>query len=200
MSKKKVVKKEDRKEDAKNNIVKIFVEQYEYIELQESKNKEALSPLFRKIANEMYLAVKVNKVWKSSRALAKSMNKDHVVITRYVNAGEWLSRHSDEQLKKVGMCAYDAKTQLRKMKASEIKKASATKVKSAKGKSKKVSATCNHATIDGVTELLKTIAKTQKDVAKLQVLRTEIVKVIAIIDCKMITTPTGQAFNKLVNA
>jgi hypothetical protein len=192
--------KDAKAELAKSAIVKEFVNKYEYIESKERATVEELSPIFRKVANEMYLAVKVNKIWKSGRALADAMNKHHSVVQRYINAGEWLSTRTDEQLAKDGFFAYQAKTQLRKMKSAQAKTASAKVVKSAKGKSTKSKATCTHGTIDGVTTLLKTIAKTEKDVAKLKVLRGLIAEVIVIIDGKMITTPKGKALQNLVKA
>lgn len=194
--------KDAKAELAKSAIVKEFVNKYEYIESKERATVEELSPIFRKVANEMYLAVKVNKIWKSGRALADAMNKHHSVVQRYINAGEWLSTRTDEQLAKDGFFAYQAKTQLRKMKSAEVKTASAKVVKSAKGKRAKSSKAtpCNHGTIDGVTTLLKTIAKTEKDVAKLKVLRGLIAEVIVIIDGKMITTPKGKALQNLVKA
>jgi hypothetical protein len=186
---------------AKNAIIKEFVSQYEFIESREKATLEELSPVFRKVANEMYLSVKVNKIWKSSRALAKAMNKHHSVIQRYVNAGEWLSTRTDEQLAKQGLYAYQAKTQLRKMKTLDAKGASVAKVKNAKAKPKaKNVASCNHGSIDGMSTLVNNFARECKDIAKLQVLRAELVKAIKTIDSKAITTPKGKAYNNLVNA
>lgn len=192
--------REDRKEDAKKAIVKSFVNTYELIEAKEKSAREELAPIFRKVSIEMYEAVKVNKIWASGRALAKSMNKNNVVIQRYINAGEWLKNKSDEELAKHGMTAYDAKTQLRKMKAITSKTASIAKVKSAKAKAPKTKgvASCNHATIDGVLSVLKDIVRVQKDTQKLAVLKQGLIKVMHEIDAKTITTPKGKALNKVL--
>ena len=116
-------------------LVNIIKTNYEIIETQEKKSKEEISPLFRETANMIYRAIKVEKVFKSERELAKKIGKHHSHINRYVKAGEYLKNISDEQLAKEGLFAIDVKTNLRKVKTTmtpknvkQLKKVATTKV------------------------------------------------------------------------
>jgi hypothetical protein len=163
---------------ARKKIVTVFVNEYERIESSETKLREELSPVFRKVSVEMYESVKVNKVFKSGRALAKEMGKHHSVVQRYVNAGEWLTLKTDAELKKQGMCAYDAKTQLRKMKSAFVKSgASVSAVKNAKAKKQN----CSH-TVDNMVNYLENFAKENDNIAKLKSVKESLIKIINTIN------------------
>jgi hypothetical protein len=181
MAPKKSVKKsttDTKAKIARKKIVDVFVNEYERIESSETKLREELSPVFRKVSIEMYQSVKVNKVFKSGRALAKEMNKHHSVVQRYINAGEWLTLKSDADLKKQGMCAYDAKTQLRKMKSAFVKSGASVKaVKNAKAKNQK----CSH-TIDDMVNHLENFAKENDDFKKVLAVKDSLIKIINTIN------------------